>query len=413
MGQTISEKILAKASDRKEVSPGEVIYVKPDLATLYDWHGFDALSRDIRIDPAKVVFNFDHFFIPHSELEAKIQRNFRSTVQKYGIKHFYDIGRGGIGFHLLAEKGHIRPGILIVHADPHVSTFGALGAYAVGIGGDIISVFLLGEVWLKVPGSIKCVVNGQFQKGVMSRDLFEYILKDLGPDGALDDVFEFSGPAIDAMSIDSRFVLCNSIQYISAQTAIINPDQVTLDYVRQRTDEPLQPVVSDPDAVYVKTLEYDVSTLEPQVVTPPDVFNVKNIGKVAGTDIDQVFIGSCASARMEDLRLVAQIWEGMRIHPRVRAMVIPITQAIYEQAAKEGLLAIFAAAGAVVGPPTCGPCYGGFGTLLSGEVCLSTSTLNIPGRMGSTDASIYLSNPATAAASAIEGKITDPRTYLQ
>ncbi|MFC1919558.1 aconitase/3-isopropylmalate dehydratase large subunit family protein [Chloroflexota bacterium] len=412
MGKTISEKILARASGRKEISPGEAVHVKPDLATLYDWPGFDALARDIRIDPSKVIFNFDHFFIPHNELEAKTHRNFRKTAEKYGVRCLYDVGQGGIAFQLLAEKGHIRPGMLVVHADMHVSTFGALGSYAVGIGGDMMSVFLLGEVWLKVPDTIKCVVTGEFQKGVTSRDLFEYILKELGPEGAVDDVFEFSGPTVDAMSIDSRLVLCNSVQYISAQTAIINPDKVVIDYVQQRTSEPFEPVMSDPDAVYAKSLEYDVSKIEPQVVVPPDVFNVKNVTETAGTHVDQIYIGSCASGRMEDLRTVARMWKGKKIHPKVRAMVVPTTQAIYEEAAGEGLISTIVSAGAVVTPPTCAPCYGGFGTLLAGETCLATSTLNIPGRMGSTEACVYLSNTATAAASALEGKITDPRSYL-
>jgi len=410
MSQTISEKILARAAGRAGVRPGEVIFVKPDLVAIYDWPGFDAMTRDFRIDPSKVAINFDHFFIAHNELEAKTHRNFRKTVQAQGVKCFYDVGKGGIGFHLLAEKGHIRPGMLIVHVDMHVSTFGALGCYAVGVGGDVYGAFRLGEVWLKVPDTVRCILSGHFQRGVTSRDLFEFILKELGPAGAVDDVFEFTGPAVDAMSMDSRMVLCNSVQYISAQTAIINPDDCMRTYLRQRGIQPFKDASSDPDASYRRTIEYDITGIEPQVVVPPDVFNVRNVSEVAGTKIDQVYIGSCASGRMEDLQLVSQIWERKKIHPGVRVMVTPITQSVYEEAARKGVLTTIAAAGAVVTPPTCGPCYGGFGFLMPGETCLATSTLNIPGRMGSTEASIYLSSAATAAASALTGQITDPRS---
>jgi 3-isopropylmalate/(R)-2-methylmalate dehydratase large subunit len=412
MGLTLTQKILAKKTGRTELTPGEIIYAEPDLVLLYDWPGLDFLMSDIRIDPDKIVLNIDHFFMAHTEESARVHDNFRKIVKKYGIKNFYDVGRSGIGFQLVAEKGHVKPGTLIMHADSHVSTFGALGAYAVGVGGDMMSVFMLGRAWLKVPGTIRVNVTGKFQQGVTSRDLFEKILGDLGPDGGIGNVFEFSGPAVTDMSIESRMVLCNSIQYLAAETAIINPDSKTIDYIKTASVEQFDVLQSDPDAIYSKTLNYDVSGLEPQIVCPPDVYCIKLINDMDGTQINQAFIGTCASGRMEDLRLAARVLKGKKVKSHVRLLITPITSTIAEEAAKEGLLEIFLQAGAVIGPPTCGPCFGGFGYLLPGEVAITTGTLNVPGRMGSIDAKIYMANPAVVAASAVEGKVTDPRKYL-
>ncbi len=412
MGMTLAQKILARKSGRAEVTPGEIIYAEPDLVLLYDWPGLDFLMSDIRIDPDRIVLNIDHFFMANTEESARVHDSFRKIVKKYGIKNFYDVGRSGIGFQLIAEKGHVKPGTLIMHADPHVSTFGAFGAYAAGVGADMLSVFSLGKAWLRVPGTIRVNVTGKFQKGVTSRDLFEKLLGDLGPDGGVGNVFEFSGPAVSEMSVESRMVLCNSVQYLAAETAIINPDEKTVNYVKAVSDQPFDALRSDDDARYAKTLDYDVSGLEPQVVCPPDVYYVKPVKETEGTGIDQAVIGTCAGGRMEDLRLAARILKDRKVDPRVRLLITPITPLVAEEAAKEGLLEIFLRAGAVIGPPTCGPCFGGFGYLLPGEVAITTGTLNVPGRMGSIDAKIYMANPATVAASAVEGKITDPRGIL-
>jgi len=412
MGYTISQKILAEKSGKEKVEPGEIIYVKPDLLWLYDWPGFDGLIRNILIDPDRVGINIDHHFSPSTENIAKLHRNFRATAKKYNIKKFYDIGRTGIGFQLFAEKGHIRPGMLVAHVDPHVSTMSALGAYCIGVGGDVLSGFLTGEIWLQVPKSIKIEVTGEFPDGVTSRDLFEKILQDLGPDGAQGKVLEFMGPAVAEMSIDSRMVLCNSVQYLSAETAIIGPDEKTYEYLKGKTDEIFDAMESDSDACYSKVIEYDVSNLEPMIVTPPDVFYVDRVLAHQGKKIDQALIGTCASGRLEDLRMAAQFLKDKEVHPSVRFMITPITPQTHLDASKEGLIDIFLQAGVLVTPSTCGPCYGGFGQLLEGETCLSTGTLNIPGRMGSTKADIYLANTATVTASAITGEITDPREFL-
>ena len=413
MGYTISHKILAKKCGKDHVLPGDIIYVKPDLLWLYDWPGFDGLIRNINIASDRVGINIDHFFLPNNETVAKLHQNFRTIAKKYQIKKFYDIGRGGIGFHLFAEQGNVRPGMLVMHIDPHVSTMSALGAYCIGVGGDVMAGFLTGEIWLRVPETLKVTLTGKFQDGVTSRDVFEKLLQDLGPDGAQGKVVEFTGPAVEAMNIESRMVLCNSVQYLSAETAIIAPDEKTFAYLKGKTDIPYEPVVGDPDAVYAKEIVYDVSQLEPMVVTPPDVFYIKTVKEVAGKKIDQALIGTCAGGRLDDLRIAARILRGKKIHPDVRFLVFPITPKTQSDASREGLIDILVEAGALIGPSTCGPCYGGFGQLLPGETCLSTGTMNVAGRMGSTEAEIYMANPATVAASALKGEIADPREFLK
>lgn len=412
MGQTITEKILSKKIVGGTYEPGAVAFIEPDLAMLYDWPGFDGMARDIVIDPDKVVINIDHFFIQRDEEQAKVLKNFRATAKKYKLKNFYDVGRSGIGYHLLVEKGHIKPGILGVHPDPHVSTFGGLGALCIGVGGDIMTVFRLGKCWIKIPETVKIEITGTLQPGVTSRDIFETLLKDLGPDCGLGKVIEYGGPTVADLSVESRMVLCNSVQYMAAETAIVGADEKTVEYLKSQGVSGAEPLQSDADAKFAKVVQIDVSNLEPQVVTPPDVFYVKSIKETEGIELQQAMIGTCASGRIEDLRLAAKILKGRKVHPQVRMFISPITQKIFEQAGREGLLTTFVEAGAVLGPSSCGFCYGGFGHLLPGEKAITTGTLNIPGRMGSIEAEIYMGNPATVTASAIEGRITDPRKYL-
>lgn len=413
MGYTLTQKILAKKSGREEALQGEVIWAQPDLISRYDGPTLNA-DVDVRIDPDRIALAIDHEFMPKSEGAAKAHRAMREIARKYNIKHFYDIGRTGIQFQLLAEKGLIRPGMLIVDLDPHVSTYGAFGTYSIGVSKDYVQAYRTGEVWLKVPQTLRVNVTGNFGDGVTSRDLFEEIIGDIGPGGALGQVVQYTGPTVAQMSVESRMVLCNLVQFLSAETAIIEPDQKIHDYVKVRTDKPYETLESDIDAEYARVLDYDVSELEPMVVTPPDMYHVKTINEVAGIEIDQAFLGTCASGRMEDLRLAARILKGKQVHPRVRFVIVPITPQIHREAAREGLTDIFWEAGALVGPPGCGPCTErrGYGWLLPGERCISTGTLNIPGRMGSPKAEIYIGNPATVAASAVTGRITDPRKLL-
>ncbi|MFC2000880.1 aconitase/3-isopropylmalate dehydratase large subunit family protein [Chloroflexota bacterium] len=415
MGETLVQKILAKKSGKKKVIPGEVIWVQPDLIAQYSITYFSGGSTlpDVRINPDRIAISPDHHFMPKGENEAKSHATMREMAKKYNIKNYHDIGQTGIQFQLLAEKGLVRPGMLIVHADSHVSTYGAFGTYAVGVGRDYVQAYRTGEVWLRVPQTLKINVTGKFPEGVTSRDLFEKILADIGPGGAIGQAIQYTGPAVSAMSIESRMVLCNSVVFMSAETAIIEPDQKILEYVKARTTGTFEALKGDASAEYTKVLNYDVSKLEPQVVMPTAVYHVKTIKEAAGIEIDQAFIGTCASGRMEDLRLAARILKGRKIHQGTRLVIAPITPEIQRDAAREGLTDIFWEAGALVGPPSCGMCLqGGYGWLLPGERFISTGTLNLPGRHGSPEAQTYLANPATVAASAVSGKITDPREFL-
>jgi 3-isopropylmalate/(R)-2-methylmalate dehydratase large subunit len=410
VGQTIAEKIFGRVAGRK-VKPGEVLYVKPDVIMIYDFQGMDGVLRDIRIEPDRVAYNIDHYFLPTNEMEAKVHKNFRLSAQKYGIKDFFDVG-DGFGVHLMGEEGVVRPGMLAIHLDPHISTLGALGAYVAGVSSDVLTGYFRGEVWLKVPESLKIEIVGKMGNGVMARDVFNAVLRKIGPAGGQDKCIEFTGSAVEAMSVDERTVLCNSAQYLSAETNIINPDAKTEAYVKERTDRPFQMVTSDPDANYAGKINLDISRLGPQVVTPPDVYYVKDVGDVEGIKIDQALLGTCAGGRIEDLRVASKILKGKKVHRGVRLIVSPITRRTFVLALKEGLIEPLVEAGAVITSPTCRSCFGAFGYLLPGENCIATGTLNIPGRMGSNEANIYLGSAATVAASAVEGKITDPRKLL-
>ncbi len=315
----------------------------------------------------------------------------------------------------MPEKGHVRPGETIVGADSHTCTYGAFGAFATGIGStEMAAVFVTGKLWFRVPEVIKVIVTGQYQKLVTPKDLTLTIVGKIGADGAIYKGLEFGGSTIRNMSIDGRMVLCNMAVEMGAKVGIIEPDQKTVDYVKARTDKPVIPVKSDPDATYERTLELDISKLEPQVSVPHAVDNVKPLSEAEQIEINQGFIGSCTNGRLEDLRSAAQILKGRKVAGGVRLLVIPASQEIYLNALNEGLIGIFMEAGAIIGNPNCGPCLGGhMGLLAEDEVCISSSNRNFIGRMGSTKSYVYLASPATVAASAVTGKITDPRTLMK
>ncbi|MEM3357001.1 MAG: 3-isopropylmalate dehydratase large subunit, partial [Candidatus Bathyarchaeia archaeon] len=320
----------------------------------------------------------------------------------------------GVCHQIMVEKGYVTPGALIVGADSHTCTYGALGAFATGIGStEAAAVFATGSIWLKVPKAIKVNVKGSFQRFVTPKDLILFIIGQIGVDGAVYKSVEFAVPTLRCINIAGRMTLCNMAVEMGAKNGIIEPDETTLNFVKSRTNEDLKPIEllrSDPDASYEKVIDLDVKDLGPQVSCPPSVDNVRNVTEVAGVEINQAFIGSCTNGRLEDLRLAAEILKGKKIKNSVRMIVIPASKEIYLQALREGLLEIFIEAGGVVCNPTCGPCLGGhLGVLASGEVCISSSNRNFIGRMGSTEANVYLASPATVAASALTGKITDPR----
>ncbi len=364
-------------------------------------------------DNERIVIILDHQVPADTVKSAELHKIMREFVKEQGIKNFYDVGFGGICHQIMPEKGHVRPGELIAGADSHTCTYGALGALGVGIGStEMAGVFATGKLWLRVPKVIKINVEGEFQKFVTPKDLILNIIGQIRVDGAIYRGIEFSGPTIRNMSVDGRMTICNMVVEMGAKTGIVEPDEISIKYVKERTNKPFTILKSDSDAqeTYEKTLNIDVTNLEPQVSCPSSVDNVKPVSEVGDVEINQAFLGSCTNGRLEDLRLAASLLEGKRIKEGVRMIVVPASQEIYLKALKEGLLEIFVRAGALVCNPTCGPCLGGhLGLLAPGEVCISSSNRNFIGRMGSPKAYVYLASPATVAASALAGKIVDPR----
>jgi 3-isopropylmalate/(R)-2-methylmalate dehydratase large subunit len=416
----IIEKILANASGRKHVSPDDIVEAKIDVAMTHDLTGPLAIKsfREIGAkkvwDKDKIVIILDHLVPASSVISAGLHKIVRNFAEEQNIKNFYDVGRGGVCHQVMPEKGHVRPGEVIVGSDSHTCTYGAFGAFATGIGStEMAAVFTTGKLWFRVPEVIKVDVEGKFQKWVTSKDMTLNIIGKIGADGAIYKGLEFGGSTIRDMTVDGRMVLSNMAVEMGAKAGLIEPDQKTLDYVNARTDKPFNPIVSDKDAEYEKVVDMDVSDLEPQVAVPHQVDNIKPVTEIEGTEINQAFIGSCTNGRLEDLQSAAKILKGKKINRNVRLIVIPASQEIYLNALSEGLIQAFMESGATIGNPNCGPCLGGhMGILADGETCISTSNRNFIGRMGSTKSFVYLASPATVAASALTGKITDPRETI-
>ncbi|MEM2937216.1 MAG: homoaconitase large subunit [Candidatus Bathyarchaeia archaeon] len=409
----ITEKILAKASGKEKVSPREIVEAKVDIVMVNDLTGPLAVEAFKKIgvpqvwDRKRIVIVLDHLAPASSEKAAELHRIMRKFAKEQGIEGLYDVGEG-VCHQVMVEKGYVMPGRLIVGADSHTCMYGALGAFATGIGStEAAAVFATGSIWLKVPEAIKINVEGSFKRLVTPKDLILHIIGEIGADGAIYKSVEFSGSTIRNMSVDGRMTMCNMVVEMGAKNGIIEPDEITLNYLNINSAELIR---SDSDTLYEKVLEVNAAGLEPQVACPHSVDNVKNVREVAGVEVDQAFIGSCTNGRIEDLRLAAQILKGRKVNKGTRLLVIPASREVYMQALGEGLLETFLKAGAVVCNPTCGPCLGGhLGILAAGETCISSSNRNFIGRMGSTKAHVYLASPATVAASAVTGKITDPR----
>ena len=413
---TISEKILARASGREEVRAGEIVKARvdvammPDLTTILSFRAMREMGRDHVWDRGRVVIVLDHVAPASSINAAKIHRDIRRIAEEQRIKHFYDVD-AGVCHQVLAEKGHVKPGMLVVGADSHTCTHGAFGAFATGVGStDMGAVLATGRIWLKVPETIRVVVEGALPDYTAPKDVILHIVGEIGADGATYNAVEFSGDTVKAMSVPGRMTLCNMSVEMGAKTGIVEPDEKTLAHLRGRAEGPLETARSDADAEYKAVHHFDVGDLEPQVACPDRVDNVKPVSQVEGTPIDQVFIGSCTNGRMEDLEAAASILRGRHVHPGVRLLVVPASREVYLDAMDAGLLRVFAEAGGLVCNPSCGACFGGhIGILAPGEVGLATSNRNFRGRQGSPEAEVYLASPATAAASAINGVITDPR----
>jgi 3-isopropylmalate/(R)-2-methylmalate dehydratase large subunit len=415
----ITEKILAKASGKNTVHTGEIVDANVDMVMVHDLTGplaveaFKKLGIKNVWDNKKVVVILDHQVPAESVKSAELHKTMREFARDQQLR-LYDVGKGGICHQVMPEKGHVLPGTLIVGADSHTCTYGAFGAFATGIGStEAAAVFATGKIWLKIPAAIKINVHGNFQKYVTPKDLILSIIGKVGAGGAIYKSVEFTGPAIRAMSIAGRMTLCNMTVEMGAKNGVVEPDEVTRKFLEGRTAKafvPFESLKSDADASYEKVIDIDIADLEPQIACPSSVDNVKPASEIGNVQVEQAFIGSCTNGRIEDLRLAAQILNGKMVKDGVRALVIPASQEVYSQALKEGLIEIFTDAGAFVCGSTCGPCLGGhIGLLASGETCVSTSNRNFIGRMGSTEANVYLASPATAATSAITGRITDPR----
>jgi len=409
---TLAEKILAAHTGKKSVQPGEIINVKVDMVLANDITAPLAIQEFRRLG-AKKVFNNgkivlvpDHFVpnkdIPSAE-QAKLMRDF---AREQGTIYF-EVGRMGIEHVILPDLGIVLPGQVIIGADSHTCTYGALGAFATGMGStDIACAMATGDIWMKVPPTIKFVYHGKLGKWVGGKDLILYTIGQIGVDGALYAAMEFTGEAIDSLSMDGRFTMSNMAIEAGAKAGIFNVDAKTRQYVKTRSQTPYKTYKSDPDAIYAQVIEYDVTKLEPQVAFPHIPSNTKPLSQVGKVKIDQAVIGSCTNGRMDDLRLAAEVIKGKKVHPEVRLIVIPGSQEVYLQAMKEGLLEIFVQAGGAVSTPTCGPCLGGYmGILAAGEVAISTTNRNFIGRMGSPKSGVYLANPAVVAASAVLGRI--------
>jgi 3-isopropylmalate/(R)-2-methylmalate dehydratase large subunit len=417
----IIEKILANASGKKHVSPDDIVEANIDVAMTHDLTGPLAIKsfREIGTKKVwnkdKVVIILDHLVPASSVISAGLHKIVRNFAEEQNIENFYDVGRGGVCHQVMPEQGHVRPGEVIVGSDSHTCTYGAFGAFATGIGStEMAAVFATGKLWFRVPEVIKVDVKGKFQKWVTAKDMTLNIVGRIGADGAIYKGLEFGGSTIKDLTVDGRMVLCNMAVEMGAKAGIIEPDQKTLDYVKARTDKPFNPVKSDKDATYERVVDVDVSELEPQVAVPHSVDNIKPVTEVEGTEVNQAFIGSCTNGRLEDLQSAAQILKGKKINRNVRLIVIPASQEIYLNALNEGLIKTFMEAGATIGNPNCGPCLGGhMGIMADGEACISTSNRNFIGRMGSTKSFVYLASPATVAASALTGTITDPRKDME
>ena len=412
-GKTIAEKIFSKACG-KDVKANEYVFANIDLAMIHDItaplaiKAFKEIAGNGKVwDSSKIVMAFDHQCPADSIAAAENQKMLRKFAEEQGILN-YDV-KEGIAHQIMVER-HVMPGMLIVGADSHTCMYGALAAFATGIGStDMGAVLALGKLWFKVPETIKFVVNGKLGKHVYSKDVILKLIGIVGADGANYKACEFEGKVIENMSIDQRFTITNMAIEMGGKAGIIGTDDVTKDYLKPRVDY-FEEIRSDEDATFAKIVELDVTNMEPQVAKPHRVDNVVGVSEVEGVKADQVFIGSCTNGRYEDLKIAAEILKGEKVAKNTRLIVIPASRTQYLKALKNGLIDIFVEAGAIVEFPSCGPCMGGsFGLIASNETSVSTSNRNFIGRQGSPEGKIYLVSPATAAATAIYGEITDPR----
>jgi 3-isopropylmalate/(R)-2-methylmalate dehydratase large subunit len=420
MPQTITQKILAKAAGKSSVEHGELINAKIDVIMCHDVTTPAAITMlknlgiDKVFDREKIVVTPDHFQPAKDIQSAELHKRLHDWAIGHRIKYYYQIGKAGVCHALLPEQGHIRPAEVIVGGDSHTCTYGAFGAFSTGIGStDLAASIATGQLWFKVPESIKFVLNGKLPHGVYSKDVILAVIARIGTDGALYQAMEFVGPTLKEMTMEARMTMTNMAIEAGAKNGIIGFDDVTKAYLDEHGVKASAYTVlaSDPDAKYIRTETFDCSKLEPMVAMPHLPSGGVGISDCAGGPMDQAYIGSCTNGRIEDLRIAAKIMKGKKV--AIRTIIVPATPVIWKAAKDEGLFDIFYDAGCVVSAPTCGACLGGFmGILAKGEKCISTTNRNFVGRMGHPESEVYLASPATAAASAVEGKLTDPRKYM-
>ncbi len=419
MGSTMAEKMLARHAGKSRVEAGDMIDCKVDIVMANDITGPLAIKEFRKIgiehvfDPKRVIFVSSHF-TPAKDIQSAQQA---STLRKFAREQqvvYFEIGRGGIEHVLLPEQGLVVPGQMVVGGDSHTCTYGALGCYATGMGStDVAAALATGEVWMRVPPTIKFIYHGQRQPWVSAKDIILQTIGAIGVEGGRGAVMEFTGEAIDDLSMEGRLTMANMAIEAGADAGLFPVDEKTLAYVEPRAKWPYEVVASDPDAQYAKVYEFDISAMEPMVACPYEPSNIKPVSQVDREPIEQVFIGSCTNNRIEDLRIVANILRGRTIHPDIRCIIIPGSVEVERQALREGLIEIFQNAEAVVSTPGCGPCLGGYmGVLGPGERAVSTSNRNFRGRMGHRDAQVYLASPAVAAASALLGRVASPAEVM-
>jgi 3-isopropylmalate/(R)-2-methylmalate dehydratase large subunit len=422
---TLAEKILARASERETVSPDEIVVALVDLAMSHEnadlvRKSFQEIGKARVWDPERIVIIFDHRVPAESEKTAATHKAIREFVEQQRIRNFYDIGRGGICHQVLAERGHVLPGMVVVGTDSHTTTHGAFGAFATGIGAtEMAGVWTEGRLWFKVPSTLRIEVNGDLAPWVVAKDLILHIIGRLGADGADYRAVEFDGPVIRSMTVASRMVLTNLAMEMGAKVAFTPVDDELLEYLGARTgmQMPLSPSFEpDMDARYERVIHLEAGSAipEPVVACPHAVDRVRPVSELADVAVNQALLGSCTNGRLEDLELAARVIANRRVHPRVRLLVVPASQQIYLDAIRLGYIQKLVAAGAMIDPPGCGPCVGVHqGILAAGEVCISSTNRNFIGRMGSKDSRIYLASPAVVAASAVAGRIVHPGNVLK
>jgi len=416
MGMTIAEKILANKGGKASVSPGDLLFANvdrilgTDVTCSLSIQVFNGMGAEKVHDPNKLVLVNDHF-VPAKDIKAaQLSKNMREFASAQGVENYFEVGRSGICHAILPDKGFVEPGFLVVGADSHTCTHGAVGALATGIGStDMSAAWALGELWFRVPESIRIEITGTMQPYVGPKDIIIHIIGQLGVEGALYKVLEFHGPVIDKMSMDGRFTISNMAIEAGAKSGIMAADDITLDYLKSVGVDNPQHFDADPDAAYSDTITFDISDLKPQVAKPYLPSNAVDADAVVGTHVDQVVIGSCTNGRMDDFEMAAKVLGGRPVHPHTRLLIIPSSQDIYLKLIDSGLATAFGEAGAMITPPTCGPCIGGhMGVLADEEVGLYTTNRNFVGRNGHPDSKVYLSGPAVAAASAVAGEICLP-----